>query len=146
MKSSLWTSDFHRTVIEQKNQKKGESRSDTRHARDMPIPSPCSQGCGIVLSMLGKQYIARVKDTISAFDPEGVNRYFIFGSAARKERFGDVDIGVLGNAKAQKDLSDLRENFEESTFPYEVDVVDFDEARESFTTYVKKNEPVIWIQ
>lgn len=95
--------------------------------------------------MIDPRHIVFVKETVSAFDPHGRNRYFVFGSATRKKRFGDVDIGVTGNSKAKKSLPMLRNMFEASTFPYFVDVVDFDEASPSFTEYVKNNEEPIWI-
>ena len=95
--------------------------------------------------MIGEQYVKKTKKMISEFDPQNENRYFIFGSATRKERFGDIDIGVTGNAKTKKNLSLLREQFAESTFPYFVDIVDFDEAQKSFTEYVRQNEPLVWI-
>ena len=95
--------------------------------------------------MIDERYITIAKNTVSAFDPERKNRYFVFGSSTRKKRFGDVDIGVVGNAKHRKDLAVLRDRFEESTFPYFVDVVDFNEASEEFARYVKRNENLVWI-
>jgi len=95
--------------------------------------------------VIQKKYIERLRSEISSFDPSGKNRYFLFGSATRKDRFGDVDIGVVGNARAHKRLEELRERFEESTFPYAVDVVDFDTASEDFSSHVQKKEPLIWL-
>lgn len=95
--------------------------------------------------MISGKYIERLRSEISAFDPRGENRYFIFGSAARRERFGDVDIGVVGNARAHKHLGDLRERLEESTFPYVVDIVDFDNVSGEFSSYVREREPLVWL-
>ena len=95
--------------------------------------------------MIDQRYITFVKNTVSSFDPDGENRYFVFGSSTRKSRFGDVDIGVVGNTKHRKNLALLRERFQDSTFPYFVDVVDFDEAPPEFKKYVHNSEKLVWI-
>ena len=95
--------------------------------------------------MVKENYIKSLKEIVRNFDPKFENRYFVFGSATRKEKFFDIDLGVKGNSDAKKDLSRLRELFEESTFPYFVDVVDFDSASEKFTNYVYDNEKILWI-
>lgn len=96
--------------------------------------------------MTAPRYAQKVKEVVSTFDPEGSNRYFLFGSSVRKDRFHDIDLGVVGNANSRKDLSELRENFYDSDIPYKVDVVDFDGADSEFRDYVMKNEPIVWIQ
>lgn len=95
--------------------------------------------------MLAERYIGQVRTIIGSFDPAWQNRYFVFGSSTRKERFGDIDIGVVGNSRARKDIANLKEQFEESTVPYVVDVVDFDDASEEFKDYVMHNEPLVWL-
>jgi len=95
--------------------------------------------------MIQPKYIAKIKDEVHAFDPEGKNRYFIFGSSVRKDRFHDIDLGVVGTKSDDKKIYDLKDRLYESDIPYIVDVVDFDEARRSFTDYVFKNEPIVWL-
>ena len=95
--------------------------------------------------MIGPNHIQELERVISNFDPSGANRYFLFGSSVRRDRFGDIDLGVLGNRAAQKPLGDLSELFYDSTLPYSVDVVDFDEAEGSFRDYVFQTEPIVWI-
>jgi predicted nucleotidyltransferase len=95
--------------------------------------------------MTASRYISQVKEVVGKFDPLGSNRYFLFGSAVRKEKFRDIDLGVVGNKSSQKKLSDLRDRFYDSAIPYKVDVVDFDAADEDFREYVLHNEPVVWI-
>jgi len=95
--------------------------------------------------MISPKYTQKIKSTISSFDPQRENKYFLFGSATRKEKFGDVDVGVMGNARSAKNLADLREQFEESTLPYFVDVVDFDAASSEFTEYVRSAENLVWL-
>ena len=95
--------------------------------------------------MTEPRYINEVKKIVTRFDPHGSNRYFVFGSATRKERIHDIDLGVVGNKESKKKLSELRERFYDSAIPYKVDVVDFDEADADFRDYVMQNEPVVWI-
>jgi predicted nucleotidyltransferase len=95
--------------------------------------------------MIQPKYIDRIKQEISTFDPEGENRYFLFGSSVRKDRFHDIDLGIVGNGKSQKSIGDLRDQFYESRIPYKVDVVDFDEANEGFKKYVYSHEPIVWL-
>jgi predicted nucleotidyltransferase len=96
--------------------------------------------------MIGQGHIAQLERVISDFDPKGANRYFVFGSSVRRDRFRDIDIGVLGNRASRKRLSDLRDRFYESTLPYTVDVVDFDDADAPFRDYVLRNEPIVWMK
>ena len=88
----------------------------------------------------------KVKEVIKAFDPESANRYFLFGSSVKGGKFRDIDLGIVGNSTSQKNLSELREKFYDSSLPYKVDVVDFDTADHEFRDYVLTNEPIIWIQ
>lgn len=90
-------------------------------------------------------YIEQVKKAVVQFDPQGSNRYFLFGSAARKKNFHDIDLGVVGNTASKKRLSELRDYFYDSNIPYKVDVVDFDAADADFREYVLYSEPIVWI-
>jgi len=94
--------------------------------------------------MLDK-YLPRIKEVIKGFDPSLRNRYFVFGSSLRKEKFNDIDIGILGAKNSGIRVSDLKEKIEDTTIPYFIDVVDFDSAQKSFSDYVFNNEKVVWI-
>ncbi len=95
--------------------------------------------------MTAPRYTEHVKDVLLKFDPQGSNRYFFFGSSVRKEKFHDIDIGVVGNKSSKKKLSELRDHFYDSNIPYKVDVVDFDAADSDFREYVFQKEPILWI-
>lgn len=69
---------------------------------------------------------------------------FIFGSGLKKERFGDIDLGLMGKVK-NNDVYKLKEEFEESTLPYSVDVVNFNKVSPEFKNNVMNNE-VLWIK
>jgi predicted nucleotidyltransferase len=97
-------------------------------------------------TMTGNRCLDWVKDVVKEFDPHGSNRYFLFGSSVRKEKFHDIDLGVVGNSATKKRLSELRERFYDSDIPYKVDVIDFDTADADFRDYVMREEPIVWIQ
>ena len=91
-------------------------------------------------------YTKQIKDTISDFDPVAANRYFIFGSFVKGKKFHDIDLGVVGNARSQKNLADLRDKFYDSKIPYKIDVVDVDEASPGFRDYVLSKENIVWLK
>lgn len=99
----------------------------------------------ILTSMIGQNYVKHIERIITDFDPHRLNRYFLFGSSVRRDRFGDVDLGVVGNRASRRELGALRDRLYESTLPYSVDVVDFDTARRSFVDYVLHEEPLVWL-
>ena len=67
---------------------------------------------------------------------------FLFGSFVRDSHFHDVDIGLLGAELG--DAPALREAFQESNFPYKVDVVDFSSVDEKFKEKVF-HDGVLWL-
>ncbi|MBI2415346.1 MAG: nucleotidyltransferase domain-containing protein [Candidatus Kerfeldbacteria bacterium] len=69
---------------------------------------------------------------------------FLFGSSIVRDHFGDVDIGIQGDIE-KKDIMRLKEEFENSTFPFFVDIIDFDQVDDSFRNNVLQN-PVVWIK
>lgn len=63
---------------------------------------------------------------------------FVFGSQATKNtwRGSDLDIGVEGQVTASQ-LAKVREALEESTLPYTIDVVNFNQMGPEFITQAK---------
>ena len=96
--------------------------------------------------MTEPRYAEQIKEVVAKFDPAGSNRYFLFGSSVRKEKFHDIDLGVVGNASSRKKLSELRDGLYDSVIPYKVDVVDIDAAESVFRDYVLAREPLVWIR
>ena len=92
------------------------------------------------------QYVERVRRVVKKFDPQGSNRYFLFGSAVHGRKFHDIDLGIVGNRKSQKNIAELRDRFYDSDIPYKVDVVDFDSADDDFRTHVLTKEPIVWVK
>lgn len=92
-----------------------------------------------------KKYFNWLKKDLLEFAKDKPDlKIFIFGSSLSKDRFGDIDIALQGEVN-DKDLYALKEQFEESTFPYLVDLVNFNQTKESFQNYVLKHK-ILWIK
>lgn len=93
--------------------------------------------------MIKKEYLQRIKKRINQFDQSGGLKFFIFGSSLIKEHFGDIDIGVMGDVR-NEDIYKLKEEFTESTFPYFVNIINFNKVSEEFKNNVFNNQ-ILWI-
>ncbi len=69
---------------------------------------------------------------------------FLFGGALRHKKFNDVDVAIGGKID-DGDVIRLKALFEASTFPYVVDVINFNRASDKFKHNVM-NHPIIWIK
>ena len=67
----------------------------------------------------------------------------MYGSSLRKNRFYDIDIGLMGAVNPTA-LARLREDFEEGNLPYKVDVVDFTSVDPVFKERVMSDK-VLWL-
>lgn len=91
-------------------------------------------------------YFDRLKNTLKAFgETHPQSQIFLFGSSIQRDRFGDIDIGIMGKNVEDSSIADLQEQFEQSSFPFLVDIVNFNTVREPFRSHVLK-QPVLWIQ
>ncbi len=73
-------------------------------------------------------------------------RVYLFGSRARGDarHWSDIDVAVLARKPLPGGLlSEIREELEESSVPYTVDVVDLAEAGAQFRSGVER-EGVLW--
>lgn len=69
----------------------------------------------------------------------------LFGSSVSRDQFHDVDIGILPRKSLSgATLSTLREAFEESLFPYPVDIIDLSTASDEFRNHVLSST-LIWL-
>ena len=69
-----------------------------------------------------------IRHTLTQFLDPKKYRLFLFGSRAvgQSGKFSDYDVGILGKKSLPLHLLSLiKEAFEESDFPFRVDVVDF---------------------
>lgn len=60
-----------------------------------------------------------------------INSVHLFGSRAKgNHRLGsDVDLAIMNEGVSEKSISKLRDQFEESTLPYRIDLVDFNKLK-----------------
>jgi predicted nucleotidyltransferase len=93
--------------------------------------------------MLNSKYLKRIT-AIIAGTVSGKIKVFVFGSSLRKEKFGDVDIGIMGEIE-RSSISKLKEEFENSTLPFNIDVIDFNSVSKTFAENVF-NQKVLWIK
>lgn len=73
-------------------------------------------------------------------------KVYLFGSRAKNtaRRNSDIDIALLSNKiDISVIASQLRENFEESSTPYQVDIVDLNSADEAMKQKILK-EAISW--
>ena len=94
--------------------------------------------------MIKDKYLEQITSVVNQFAPNKKVQAFLFGSSARKDRFGDCDIGILGEIK-ENDIRRIKEALEESILPYKVDVIDFNHVSREFKDNVF-NQPMIWIK
>lgn len=94
--------------------------------------------------MIKEKYLEQITNQVGLFREDKNLKFFLFGSSLIKDHFGDVDLGVLGDISKQ-DILQLKEDFENSTLPYFVDVVHFDKTSEEFKNNVFNNK-ILWIK
>lgn len=91
-----------------------------------------------------KYYNSLENNLLNFFENDRKIKIFIFGSSIKDKHFGDVDIGITGDV-TDKEVRDLKEFFEESNFPFFVDVINFNTVEEPFKKNVLNNK-VLWIK
>lgn len=89
--------------------------------------------------MLATKYSQYLQKVVRQYFPKDQNQIFIFGSALRKKHFRDIDIAIRGPVDYTK-LSQLRSELTNSTFPYLIDLITFDQTEPAFQNYVLKKE------
>lgn len=94
--------------------------------------------------MIKDKYLKQIKDQVSDFTKNRHVKAFIFGSSLRKEKFSDIDIGLIGDFKTRETMQ-LKEKIENTTFPFFVDIIDFNKVENSFKNNVLNND-ILWIR
>lgn len=98
----------------------------------------------ILINMIKDKYLKQLSERIKKQSKGKYAKFFIFGSSLRKKHFGDIDIGFMGDLK-DKDIREVKESFEDSTFPYFVEFINFNKVSKSFKENVFNNK-VLWIK
>ncbi|MFP4165446.1 MAG: type VII toxin-antitoxin system MntA family adenylyltransferase antitoxin [Chitinispirillaceae bacterium] len=105
-------------------------------------------GNGAVKIWLSGRYENRLKQIISSvFGKEcGHTVVYLFGSRARGDCrvASDIDLAVETDYPAAKSINALKNELIESTIPYEVDVVDLQNADDSLKRKVLIEGVVVW--
>ncbi|PIZ76606.1 hypothetical protein COY05_00695 [Candidatus Peregrinibacteria bacterium CG_4_10_14_0_2_um_filter_38_24] len=91
-----------------------------------------------------KYYNQLKKNLLDFFSNKKNVKIFLFGSSIRENKFGDIDVGIMGEVK-EMDVRKLKEYFEESTFPFLVDIINFNNVDEPFKQNVLSNQ-ITWIK
>lgn len=94
--------------------------------------------------MIKRRYLKKITQIIDRIQPSKNAQFFIYGSSIIKERFGDVDLGIIGDVK-ESDINKLKEEFTDSTLPYFFDVVNFNKVSLTFKENVFNNK-ILWIK
>jgi predicted nucleotidyltransferase len=92
------------------------------------------------------EYLDRVRGIVLKHINPSEADIWLFGSAARGDmkRWSDIDIAIAPRQElASSVFSDLREELEESSVPYTVDVVDLRSAGDDLKAAIKE-EGVRW--
>lgn len=86
---------------------------------------------------LETKYLDFIKQTVSEYLQE--YKLYIFGSRAKgkAKKYSDIDIAIDSPELTTKIKSKLEFIFENSTMPYEVDIVDLNNITYSFKNLIK---------
>lgn len=93
--------------------------------------------------MLKTKYKDFLQKKSREFFPNENVKIFIFGSSLEKEKFNDIDLGIMGDFE-EKLIYELRDALEQSNLPYLVDVVNFNQVSEDFKNFVL-NQKLVWL-
>ena len=87
---------------------------------------------------LEDRHLNFIKETLKKHIPNTDAKFYIFGSRARGKyrEYSDVDIAIDSSDLTPAIKSRLELEFEDSTFPYEVDIVDLNNIKESFRNLI----------
>ncbi len=91
---------------------------------------------------LEDKYIKFIKDTIGAILPDA--EIYIYGSRVQGKACNYSDVDIALQAPDKKEISfdkllKIKSDFENSTFPYKVDIVDLQSLSEKFLSIIEKD-------
>ena len=93
--------------------------------------------------MIADKYKIKIKEIISKH-LSGRDRAFIFGSSVGSNDFSDVDIGIISKPRRDIKIHLISAELEDSTIPYKIDLVDFNQVDAKFREMVFNSE-ILWI-
>lgn len=90
---------------------------------------------------LEDRHLDFIKETLKKYIPNSDAKFYIFGSRARGKyrEYSDIDIAIDSFDLTPTIKSKLELEFENSTFPYEVDIVDLNTIKENFKNLIEED-------
>ena len=90
---------------------------------------------------LEERYINFIKKTLKKHVSSPDAKFYIFGSRAKGkyQEYSDIDIAIDSKDMTLDTKLKLEDDFENSTFPYEVDIVDLNNIKENFKNLIKND-------
>ena len=82
-----------------------------------------------------------IRETLKKYIPNPRAKFYIFGSRAKGKykEYSDVDIAIDCPNLEKSIKSKIELEFENSTFPYEVDIVDLNSIKETFKNLIQND-------
>ncbi len=90
---------------------------------------------------LEEKYLNIVKKILNDFK-QTIDKVYVFGSRTREKhkKYSDLDLAIKFNSNADKNtILFIKDAFENSELPIEVDVIDLDEISDEFKNAIAKN-------
>ena len=88
---------------------------------------------------LEERHLNFIKETLKKYIPNPEAKFYIFGSRVRGKyrEYSDVDIAIDCPNLEIGIKTKLKTEFENSTFPYEVDIVDLNSIKDNFKNLIQ---------
>ena len=92
-------------------------------------------------------YQEEIIDVFSRAVPNKAFSVYLFGSRARgqEENGSDADLAIVGEQINRADLSLIREQWEYSTIPVMLDLVDTKDIGNALSSHIEKEKVLLWI-
>ena len=91
-------------------------------------------------------YQEEIIDVFSHAVPNKAFSVYLFGSRARgqEENGSDADLAIVGEQINRADLSLIREQWEYSTIPVMLDLVDTKDVGNALSSQIEKEKVILW--
>lgn len=91
-----------------------------------------------------KKYFNWLKDDLIYLTRWKKIEIFLFGGSIKRDNFWDIDIWIQWEVEERDEIA-IKWYFEEATFPFYIDLVNFNKVEKNFKENVLNNW-VIWIK